>query len=84
MTVLGVILGALAACLVAWSAIGLFAWVGRLGLDARPLRVFGSLALLLLAFAVAGAPVPWALPPALLGVGVIWAVVSPRAREQNT
>lgn len=75
---LPVVLGALAASLIAWGAIAVFAWLGRLGLDARPLRGFGAAALGLLAGAVAGLPVPWVLPPLLLAVGVGLAIGLPR------
>ncbi len=72
-----VVLGALAACLIAWIAIFGFAWIGRWRLDVRPLRWFGAGALALLAVAIAGLPIPWVLPPALLAVGLVLAVASP-------
>lgn len=73
----GVVVGAFAACVVAWGAILGFAWMGRWGLDARPLRWFGASALALLALAIAGVPIPWSLPPVLLGLGLVFALVSP-------
>lgn len=78
---LAVVLGALAACLVAWTAIAGFAALGRVQLRLGPVRVLGGAALAVLALRVAGAPLPWALAPALLGVGLVVGAVSPIVDE---
>lgn len=65
-----VIGGALAAGVLAWAAIATVAWLGQGSLDQRPIRWLGAAALALLALDLGGAPVHWALPPALLAVGL--------------
>lgn len=78
MSVVPIVAGTLAACLVAWGAITAFAWFGETRLDMRLLRFFGAAALASLAVSVAGVSVPWVLAPALLGVGLLSAFAVPR------
>lgn len=77
MTGWAVLLGALAAGLVAWLAIAGFAWAGDRHLRTEPIRWFGAAALALLALGVAGVPVPWLAAPGLLAVGIVAGLVPP-------
>jgi hypothetical protein len=77
-TVIG---GALSAGLLAWAAIAAVAWLGEGQLDVAPIRWFGAGALGLVALDVAGVPVHWGLPPALVGVGLAVGVASASAGE---
>ncbi len=67
--------GALAAGLLAWGAIAAVALTDQRRLRTGPLRLFGALAILALALAVVGVPIPWATPLVLLGIGVTLALV---------
>lgn len=71
MTVWTVLAGTLAAAGLAWVAIAGFAWLGELRPRTGPIRAFGAAALGCLALAVAGVPVPWAIAPSLLGLGLL-------------
>lgn len=64
------VLGALVAAIIAWVAIAVVALWGKDRLAPGPLRGFGAAALVALALAVLGLPVPWLAPLALLGTGV--------------
>lgn len=75
MSAWAVIGGALAAGVLAWTAIATVAWLGQRSLDQRPIRWLGAAALALLALDLAGAPVPWPLPPAMLAVGLVAGVL---------
>lgn len=75
MTPWAVLAGALAAALVAWTAITVIAWLGRGRLSTKPLRWMGAAALGALALDVAGAPVPWVLPVVLLSAGFLAGLV---------
>lgn len=77
-----VMLGALAAGLIAWAAIATVALLGERSLRTRPIRLFGAGALGLLALDVAGVPIHWALPPSLLVVGLVAGLV-PEAQEER-
>lgn len=70
MTGWAVLGGALAAASLAWAAIAAVAVLGHRSLDERPIRWLGATALGALAVDIAGAPVHWALPPALLILGL--------------
>lgn len=71
------IAGTLAAATLAWVAIAAFAALGRLELRTGPIRGFGAAALAVLALGVAGIPVPWAIAPGLLGIGLVLGVGAP-------
>lgn len=77
MTLVSVVVGAFAACVVAWVAIAGFAYLGELEVRLAPVRLFGAAGLAALALRVAGVPIPWILAPALLAVGLVAGVVSP-------
>lgn len=71
MTVGTVLVGALAAAVLAWTTIAAVAWIGRGDIWTAPIRWFGAAALVLLALGVSGVPVPWALPPLVLTAGLL-------------
>lgn len=71
MTGWAVLAGALAAGLIAWTALALIALVGKGQLRTQPVRWFGAAALGALALDVAGLPVPWLVPVGLLAAGLV-------------
>lgn len=78
-----VLVGALAAAVVAWVAIAGVAWLGRGRLRPQPLRWLGAAALAVLALSVAGLPIPWYASPALLAVGLLAGLVPPPSQAEG-
>lgn len=78
------IAGAFAAAVLAWAAIAAVAWLGQRQLDTRWIRWLGAVALALLAVDIAGAAVPWTLPPTVLAAGMVAGLVSPGGEDAET
>lgn len=76
-----VIAGAFAAALLAWAAIAAVAWVGQRQLDTRWIRWLGAAALGLIALDIAGVPVPWALPPTVMALGLLGGLASSHGED---
>lgn len=74
MTSWAVLAGAAGAAALAWVVLAGAAYLGDRHVRTGPIRAWGAAALAALALAVAGLPVPWLVPPALLALGLIHGV----------